>query len=214
MSDKDNATSTQVDEVDETLAATETDEIVEESAEVQETNAEDETDETESESQVEEDDESDDDALVPLSKLRKVRNEAKSLRDRLRASEARVAELESGSGDTALTQERDDLKAQLQAVTEKYHDSMLSRLVRDASNEAGAIDPEVIAALVKRDAVTWEDDNPTNVKELVADLKKKHPKLFGSVLANGNGGNRNERAPENPDLKGAARIAQGMRNQA
>jgi hypothetical protein len=155
-----------------------------------------------------EDEASDDlDAMVPLSKLKEVRREAKNLRDRLRNAESTITELQSNPGDQTIIQERDSLKAQVEALTKQARHATLTNLVTASAQEVGAIQPEAIIHLIDADAIEWDGDAPKNVANLVKDAKTKYARLFNT--GNGNAGNRNERVVDEGPIRPEARIARG-----
>ncbi|MGC4107820.1 MAG: phage scaffolding protein [Thermomicrobiales bacterium] len=170
-----------------------------------------ESDELETVDSQEENEEDDDDAMVPLSKLKKVRNEAKNLRDRLKVAEDRVVELEAREGDEALVRERDDLKSQLETLVNQNRQTKLEALVTKAAETANAIQPEAIVHLIDSSKVEWEDDAPKNIDALVVDVKNNYSRLFGTT-AKGNAGNRNERNSEHEGLTPTQRMKSAFEN--
>lgn len=138
----------------------------------------------ESESQVD-DDESEDDsdeALVPLAKLKKVRSEARRLRERLRTAEARIEELEQDTSGSEWESKYGDL------LTSIKHER-LERLILAKVKMRGAIEPDVINRLVPIDEVAWSEDNtPTNVDDLIERVKKDYPRLFSNAIGVTNAG--------------------------
>lgn len=161
------------------------------------------------ESDASDDDDDDDEALVPLSKLKKVRNEAKNLRERLKTAEARVEELEAGQSDTALVQERDDLKAEVTRLQSELHTERLSVHLDKAAEDSGAIEPAVVTKLVDTAKIEWGDDGkPTNLDAMITDLKTAYPKLFSTAQGTGNVGNRSEPRGRDEALTPSSRLSQ------
>jgi hypothetical protein len=146
--------------------------------------------EEESESQVDDDesdeDSDDDEALVPLAKLKKVRGEAKNLRDRLRTVEARIVELEQSP-------KNDELQSQYESLVVSIRQERLERLIADEAGNANAIEPSAISKLINADDVVWTDNSPSNVEAIVTQLKSQYPKLFVAVHGTSNAGARDER---------------------
>lgn len=166
----------------------------------------------ESKDESQDDESDDDDGMVPLAKLKKVRNEAKNLRDRLKAAEAKVAELEAAKSDEALVKERDDLKAEVERLTNELSAERMRVHLDKAATESGAIEPSVVSKLVDTAKVTWgEDGQPTNLDALIADLKKTYPKLFAPTQGTGNVGNRSEPRGRDETLQGVSRLAQAYK---
>lgn len=178
-------------------------------------NTQDDSDESnpapESKDESQDDESDDDDAMVPLAKLKKVRNEAKNLRDRLKAAEAKVAELEAAKSDEALVKERDDLKAEVERLTNELSAERLRVHLDKAATESGAIEPSVVGKLVDTSKVEWADGTPTNLDALIADLKKSYPKLFAPTQGTGNVGNRSEPRSRDESLQGMSRLAQAYK---
>ncbi len=173
---------------------------------------EDESDASGSDDASEDDESDDEDAMVPLAKLKKVRNEARNLRERLKAAEAKVAELEAVKPDEALVRERDDLKAEVERLTNELHAERLRVHLDRAAAESGAIEPSVVGKLVDTAKVEWgEDGQPTNLDALIADLKTSYPKLFVSAQGTGNVGTRSEPRGRDETLSPKSRIASAYR---
>ena len=168
---------------------------------------EDESNESESEDESQEDESEDDDeeALVPLSKLRKVRSEAKNLRERLKAAEGKIEELQSVNPGEVLQTRYDELVCEVR-------NERLEHIVQ--TEVANTIDPSAISKLIRIEDVTWEDNQPSNVQELVSSLKTAHPKLFQvSVQGTTNAGARDEEIDLNSlNLSPQQRIAVGLKN--
>lgn len=158
----------------------ETTTIVEEAADADESTEQESDDSNENDA----DDDSDDDALVPISKLRKVRNEAKNLRERLREAEAKLTE-------------RDDstLQSQLDSLMNELRSERLANALTSKVSDAGAIDPEILVGLVHLDSIEWEGNTPTNLDGITTELKEKYPKQFRSARGEGNVGARNDAKP-------------------
>lgn len=154
------------------------------------------------------DDEDDDDAMVPLSKLKKVRNEAKNLRDRLKTAEDKVSELEARSADDALMKERDELQGQVDTLTRELQSERLNVHLNATAAESGAIEPAVVAKLVDANTVEWSDDGtPTNLEALVTDLKTAYPKLFSAAQGSGNVGTRSDTRGRDEVLSPSSRLS-------
>jgi len=205
--------SSQVDEDATSLVDTSDDDTTEDVAEdtSKESDAHDNDADDATDSQEEDEDSTDDDDEI-LKPLKKLRSENKNLRDRLKAAEARVTELEATTGDEAIITERDELKAKLEQLTTKVRTERLERLVTSAATEAGAIEPDAVAKLINADDVTWNDDGePTNVADLVTKAKTQYKRLF-AVPGSGNVGNRNQRNADAVNLKGESRIANALNN--
>lgn len=143
---------------------------------------------TESEDSENEEDEDSDEQFVPLSKLRKVRNEAKNLRERLKASEAQVEELESKLS----TQSDSELQAKINEYKTELEKERLSNSLAAVAGEHGAIDPDVLITLIPMDKVEWEDSKPSNLDDVINELKERFPRQFRKTTGSGNVGSRDE----------------------
>ena len=102
-------------------------------------------------------------------------------------------------GDKALgtlTKERDEWKAKFEALTGSLRTERLAGRAAEEAAKLGAIEPSAVAGLVNAADVEWDDDHaPKDVAAVVAKVKERYPKLFST--GRGNGGNRDERSPEN-----------------
>jgi chromosome segregation ATPase len=124
--------------------------------------------------------------------LKKVRNEAKNLRKRLKDAEATIAELKANSNDE-LVKERDTYKQQLQDLKLEIRSDRTKAQVVEAARKANAVEPEAIADALMGKITYDENDKPTNVDKAISDYKATYKRLFTGAVGNGNIGNRNER---------------------
>lgn len=122
---------------------------------------------------------------VPSAEFKKVQNEAKGLRKRLRDLESQVA-----SKDDEGKSEVEQAVTKLAETSEKLS-AMETRnrelLVAVRAPKQGIVDGEVAARLIDFDAI----DDPSDVDEIDAALKalvKKHPFLTGKVAGGADGG--------------------------
>lgn len=143
------------------------------------------------------------DAMVPLSKLKEVRREARSLRERLRTAESRIAELEAN--DTSA------IETKANSLLTTLRTERLDRAVSDLAAKSGALEPNALAKLISADDVEWTDDKPTNVESIISKLRADYPRLFGSFSANGNAGTRDQRSNEE-NLSPQHRLAAALAN--
>lgn len=147
----------------------------------------------------ESDEDDDEDALVPLAKLKKVRNEAKNLRDRLKTAEARITELEAGGAN-------EDEAKQVEALTHELRMERLSHKIAQEAVKSGAIEPSAVAKLIDLNSVTWENNAPTNIEAVLKAARESFPKLFVPVTGTGNVGNRSERGGQDEVMSPSSRL--------
>jgi hypothetical protein len=157
------------------------------------------------------------DAEKPDAKLKR---ENQSLRRRLREAEGKLE-----AGDNAkltelerATKDAEKWKGALDALTESLKKERLGSQVLAVAGKLGAIEPGAIAKMIAATEVEWDESGedglkPTNVAELVAAVKKDHPRLFSAAQGNGNGGDRDARVREAPkDAFGRLRSAYASKN--
>lgn len=147
-----------------------------------------------------EDDDDESEALVPLSKLRKVRNEAKNLRDRLKAAETEIETLKTGGTNQ-------DLVNEVATLTSTLRTERLAQLISSEATKNGAIEPAAIAKLIDQNAVEWEENKPTNISKVLEATKKTYPKLFSATQGSGNLGSRDEPRARTEGMSATAVLA-------
>lgn len=125
-----------------------------------------------------------------LEKEREARKTAeKTLRDKAK----RLAELEDAGKTEAekLAAERDTYKESSTSYRAKYRDVHAREVVRTEALQLGA-DPKRVDRIVKmvRPDLAFDDgdDTPTNVKQLLSELKKTDDDLFRPVVGKGDAG--------------------------
>jgi hypothetical protein len=80
---------------------------------------------------------------------------------------------------------------------------------RDAAKKAGAPDGDLIYRVIKSDLEYDDDGKPTNLKDLIADLKQTTPHLFKPESKRIDGGSGNGSKPGKDDMNSMIRIAAG-----
>ncbi len=80
---------------------------------------------------------------------------------------------------------------------------------RDAAKKAGAPDGDLIYRVLKGDIEYDDDGKPTNLKDLIADLKQTTPHLFKPATTRVDGGAGNGSKPGKDDMNTAIRLAAG-----
>ena len=133
------------------------------------------------------------------AEIKKVRSEAKNLRARLKDAEAKLAEYESAnlSEIEKITQERDTFKSQYEGLIASLKTERIANAATQYAANAGAIEPAAVARLIREADVEWDDElRPTNIDDLVANVKRDMPRLFAAVVGNGNAGAKDEQQYE------------------
>lgn len=142
---------------------------------------------------------------LSVEEARKLRSEAKNLRQRAKAAEAKVAELESAglTEEEKRTKEQSTMQSQIETLT-RTNRTLTAQVV---AGKVGIIDPEAAAALLDWDAV--DADDPKSLERAFKDLGKDRPWLLGNVAGGGdsNSGNDSRNAPA--DMNAAIRRAAG-----
>lgn len=137
-------------------------------------------------------DESQADQSISLNEAKKLRSEANSLRQRLRAAEAKAQAAEdAGKSDEekrahalkAAEERAADLERKLRATNARV-------AVTEAAAKANAISGRAVYALIREDLDYDDDGEPTNVAALIAQAKRSDPELFRAAAGDGDGGKR------------------------
>ena len=117
-----------------------------------------------------------------LRKEQKQRREHEAqLQAALEAANARLKQFEDAtlSEEEKRNRELEDLRTQTVQGALALRDSRLETAVVSAATRLGIVDPDAALALLKKDAVTWDGNNPTNVTDLLTTLKEQRPWLAG-----------------------------------
>lgn len=108
---------------------------------------------------------------------------AKTLVQNLRQSERKLRQFEER--DKTELQKAQDEAARLQGELDKaqgtIRDHRLSSVFADAATKAGAIDSTLLYSVAKDQIKTGSDGQPTNLDEVVKNLKAAHPTQFRAV---------------------------------
>jgi hypothetical protein len=146
---------------------------------------------------------------ISLEEARKLRSENRSLRTRLKTAEDKL----QSSDDANLSEldrtvkDRDNWKGKYEALESSLKSDRVRAHAIEAASKIGAIEPTAVAKLIALGEVDFDNDlNPTNVNDLVAGIKKEHPRLFAATPGSGNGGERDQK-PSGPNLFGVDRLA-------
>lgn len=133
---------------------------------------------------------------------------AKELADlKKRAQELEDAKL---SDTQRLQKEIDELKEKDAANEARAKKSTRDTAIVAAARTAGAIDPDAMPALISTDDLEFDKaGNPTNLKELLAKLKKDKPMWFGAGGPGSFDGGSRQPTDEPVDMNTAIRQAAG-----
>ena len=118
------------------------------------------------------------------ARVKEVSDEAKGYR--LNATEARkaleTAEANRVAAETASADRLKQIETDAGAKVAKAHQAAVRANLRVAAKEAGAVDASDMLALIPSDKMKINDDGDIeNAVELLADLKKTKPYLFGAA---------------------------------
>ena len=114
------------------------------------------------------------------AKIKKANNEAAQLRKRLKDAEAKVKGFEDAS--KSESDKAKDEAAQAKQTAEKLKGKLITKSIETAAIKLDAHDAETIARLIDRDALEFDDDGePTNLDDLLDELKTSKPFLFGKT---------------------------------
>ncbi len=117
------------------------------------------------------------------SALQKERDARKAADRERKALAQRLGELEQAGKPEAerLAAERDALRAELDATRQQMRSTRGKAAVLSAATEANAVTPGVIYRAIVGDLQFDDDGEPTNVPQLLAELRKEAPALFRPV---------------------------------
>jgi hypothetical protein len=142
------------------------------------------------------------DTALSLEELKKLRSEGRALRDRLKAAEAKAAELDKLREDEAakklseterLQKQVADLQAKDEATTKREQALRITSEIKVQAMAAGvpATRLDKVVRLIDSTDITFEDGSPTNVKDLMDALLKDMPELIGKAAPPSSGGATN-----------------------
>lgn len=107
------------------------------------------------------------------------------------------------------------LLADAERQRDEYRDSIrhmeAERVVERIAKRSNAEHPEVIYRLIKDDIQYGDDGKPTNVEELVADLKRDYPRYFVAPVAVGADAGKSGGDPATGDMNQVLRRAANRR---
>lgn len=201
---------------DENDVETQVVEVVNENKEEEVTEDSQVEDEVTTDSDQTEDDESQDDEeseadKEALAAIKKVRNEAKNLRKRLKEAEATIADLSSKT-DSAIAEERDALRKELDEIKDQIQKDKIIGEIENQAMKMSAIEPQAVARLVDTKLVKFDDDGkPTNIKELLTDTRNQFKRLFGAT-GSGNTGSRDERGSSLEGVDSQSLLSKGFKS--
>lgn len=122
--------------------------------------------------------------------LKKARNEAKNLRRRLRAAERERDEARAGQSDVAaqLQGDLETARSRIGELEDELRDIKSRDVVRQEAEKAGAISPNAVYALIRDDLEYDDQGNPTNVSEVIDQLREREGRLFAHAAGHADGG--------------------------
>lgn len=142
-------------------------------------------------------------------------NASKALKDTeklLRDTSKRLKDLEDKDKSDAqkLVDERDALREKVAALAVKAREANGREAVRSAAAKLGADAKrlDVIWKIVRSDLAYGDDDEPSNLTEVLSALKSDHPEEFKPIVGKGDGGAGNNGNPKD-DPNAALRRAAG-----
>jgi hypothetical protein len=144
---------------------------------------------------------------VSLEDARKLRSEARAMRDRLKAAESsakELADLKAKLEADKLTEterwqkQATDLQSKYDSDTSALTERIVRYEVERQAAKLGIIDPDAAAQLIDWDALEYDEDGtPKNADALLKDLLKSKPYLAGKVQASAGGATNPSRAQSN-----------------
>lgn len=155
-------------------------------------------------------DESQADQSISLAEAKKLRAEANSLRQRLRLAEQKASSLENAgkSEDEQRAAKLQAAEERASALEQQLRAVNARQVVQTAAGKANALDPAAIARMALDDLDFDDDGEPTNVREVLAQLRQDHPRLFQAAPGDAEGGRRGD-AGANQDMNALIRRAMG-----
>lgn len=149
---------------------------------------------------------------ISLEDAKKLRSEASNLRSRLKAAEAKAAELDQLKAEAEasklseaekLQKKLADLQASHDSVNKQLQERTVSYEVKLQAAQQG-LEPTLAAKLVSTSEVTFDEDgSPNNIAELLKSLIKTYPNLVSKQQAPTSGGATN---PARSSTSGATQI--------
>lgn len=144
-------------------------------------------------------------AMELIAKLRQEVKDAKAASHEAAALKAKLDELETASlsEQERIVKERDDLLAEKAKWAQDQQDTNLRLAVYSKQTELGIADADIALALLDKNAIVWENGQPTNITDTLTALLEAKPLLKGVTAPpvpqapnlNAGGGNAPGRAP-------------------
>ncbi len=142
-----------------------------------------------------------------LEEAKKLRSEARALRDRLKSAESstkELADLKAKLEADKLTEaerwqkQATDLQSKYDSDTSALTERIVRYEVERQAAKIGIIDPDAAAQLIDWDALEYDEDGtPKNADALLKDLLKSKPYLAGKTQASAGGATNPSRAQSN-----------------
>lgn len=132
-----------------------------------------------------------------IKDAQEARQEAARYRTERKGLQNRVTEMERAGESEAekAERERQERDAELEGLREKVRDMEVGGAVRDAAAKANAHNPERVWGIIRERVELGDDGKPTNVGELVTELKRTDPYLFRRTEGDAGAGRSGEASP-------------------
>jgi hypothetical protein len=126
------------------------------------------------------------------SALSKERKAARDAAKQLKSIQAELDEIRNAGKPESekLTTERDAAIKRAEAAETRAREANAKVAVSTAAAQANAIEASAIFPLVSAQLEYNDDDEPTNVDDVLAAAKKSYPRLFKAAAGSGDGGKR------------------------
>lgn len=164
------------------------------------------------------DDDDDFDKERALRTIKAQRESEKALRKQLTEMKAQLGKFEAaGKSDDELTRkQRDDLIEKNANLETRYRKKSLKASAQYEAGKLGFHSPDIAYRMIDSDDVEWDDDNePSNVKQLLREVLKEYPNLKRTRGADGGdddddfGKGRNGGRGKDDDMNSAIRLMMG-----
>lgn len=133
-----------------------------------------------------------DDSKATIARLNR---EAKENRERAEAAEAKLAEADKAKMSDIERAKAEKAEADQRAtkLEQDLREARMESKVKSLAEEAGAIDPDLVWGAFPKGSVRFDDNGqPNNLKDLMSEFKKEHPKSFAKTRGKVDSGARSE----------------------
>lgn len=156
------------------------------------------------------DDDDDFDPKAAKDLIRTLRKSERDLKKSVTNLQGKVSEFENANkSDLEKAQQRADAAEKRASELEaKVKAAEIRGAVADAARSSGAIYPDDVYALIQDKIEIGAEGSPSNVQDLIKDLRTSRPALFGRP-SNGDGASGKGRTPQSDDVNTMIRRAAG-----